>query len=76
MGLVRGNQPHKVGRPDVDSFEAVMMREDRKKGFIVSFDYSEDALNEADRFFKSTGKVIIALTLKDILEEHLAQKMA
>jgi DNA modification methylase len=73
---VQVKQKDKVGRPDVDAFEAVMIREHRKKGFIVSFDFSEDALTEADHFFKNTGKVIVALTVKDILEEHLAQKMA
>jgi len=35
-----------VGRPDVDSFEAVVTREDRTKGFFVAFDYTDDALRE------------------------------
>ena len=37
---IQVKQKDKVGRPDIDSFEAVMMREDRTKGFFVSFDYS------------------------------------
>jgi len=65
-----------VGRPDIDSFEAVMMREDRNKGFFVSLDYSQGALSEIQSFFKKTGKNIIALTVKDILEEQIAYKLA
>ena len=32
------------------------MREDRKKGFFVSFDYSSDAMREIDAFFRRSGK--------------------
>ena len=53
-----------------------MMREDRDKGFFVAFDYSRDALREIDAFFRKTGKVIVALTVREILEEELAQKLA
>jgi len=69
-------QRDKVGRPDIDAFEAVMMREDRTKGFFVSFDYSQDAMTEIDAFFRKSGKSIIALTVKDILEEQIAYKLA
>ena len=34
---VQVKQKDKAGRPDVDSFEAMMTRNDRKKGFFVSF---------------------------------------
>ena len=73
---IQVKQKDKVGRPDIDSFEAVMMREDRTKGFFVSFDYSGDAMSEIDAFFKRTGKSIIALTVKDILEEQISYKLA
>ena len=73
---IQVKQKNKVGRPDIDSFEAVMMRENRTKGFFVSFDYSGDAISEIDAFFKRTGKSIIALTVKDILEEQIAHKLA
>jgi DNA modification methylase len=72
---IQVKQKDKVGRPDIDSFEAVMMREDRTKGFFVSFDYSEDALKEIDHFFRKTGKVIILLTVREILEEQIARKL-
>jgi DNA modification methylase len=73
---IQVKQKDKVGRPDIDSFEAVMMRNDRTKGFFVSFDFSSDAMNEIQAFFKKTGKSIIALTVKDILEEQIAYKLA
>jgi len=73
---IQVKQKDKVGRPDIDSFEAVMVREDRQKGFFVSFDYSSDAMSEIQSFFKKTGKSIIALTVKDILEEQIAYKLA
>ena len=69
-------QREKVGRPDINSFEGVMHREDRTKGFFVAFDYSQDALTEIDAYFRKTGKVIIALTVQEILEEQIAKKVA
>jgi hypothetical protein len=45
-------------------------------GFFVSFDFSSDAISEIQAFFKKTGKSIIALTVKDILDEQIAYKLA
>jgi DNA modification methylase len=73
---IQVKQKEKAGRPDIDSFEAVMMREDRKKGFFVAFDYSLDAEREIDGFFRRSGKVIIPFTVKEILEDRLAHKLA
>lgn len=73
---IQVKQRDKVGRPDVDAFEAVMTRTDRTKGFFVSFAFSSDALREIDAFFRKSGKVIIALTVREILDEHLAAKLA
>jgi len=53
-----------------------MMREGRTKGFFVSFDYSVDAIKEIQAFFQRAGKSIIGLTVKDILEEQIAHKLA
>jgi hypothetical protein len=64
-----------IGRPDIDAFEAMMMREDCEKGFFVSFDYSSDALQEIESFFKRSHKVIVALTVQEILDEHIAKKL-
>jgi len=73
---IQVKQKDKTGRPDIDSFEAVMVREDRTKGFFVSFDFSSDALSEIQSFFKKTGKSIIPLTVKEILDEEIAHKLA
>jgi len=40
----------------------MIVREDCEKGFFVSFDYSSDALQETESFFKRTHKVILALS--------------
>jgi DNA modification methylase len=73
---IQVKQKDKVGRPDVDSFEAVMMREDCDIGFIVSFDYTSDAMTEIGAFFKRTGKIIRAFTVRDILDEEVGRKLA
>lgn len=73
---IQVKQKEKAGRPDIDQFQAVMMREDRPKGFFVSFGYTADAMGEVEAFFKRTGKVIIPLTVRDILDEQIARKLA
>ena len=73
---VQVKQRDKVGRPDIDSFEAAMIREDRKKGFVVSFAFTSDALTEIDRFFRKEHRVIIPLTVREILDEQIAKKLA
>jgi len=73
---IQVKQKDKAGRPDIDAFEAMMMREDCEKGFFVSFDYSSDALQEIESFFKRSHKVIVALTVQEILDEHIAKKLA
>lgn len=73
---IQVKQKDKAGRPDIDSFEAVMMREDRTKGFFVSFDYTADAMAEVNSFFRRTGKAIVALTVREIIEEEIAMRLA
>jgi len=73
---VQVKQKDRVGRPDVDSFEAMMARTERTKGFFVSFDYSSDALAEIDAYFRKSGRVIIPLTVREILDEQIARKLA
>ena len=62
---IQVKQKDKVGRPDIDAFEAVMTREDRTKCFFVAFDYTSDALREIDAFFRKSGRVITALTVPE-----------
>lgn len=73
---IQVKQKGRVGRPDVDAFEAVMIREERTKGFFVAFGYSDDAFREIGRFFQQTGRVIVALTVREILDEEIARKLA
>ena len=73
---VQVKQKDKAGRPDIDAFEAMMARADRTKGFFVSFDFSKDALAEIDAFFRKSGRIIIPLTVKEILNEQIARKLA
>jgi hypothetical protein len=72
---IQVKQKDKAGRPDIDAFEAAMIRAERTKGFFVSFAYSSDALTEIQRFFKQTGRVIVPLTVKEILNEEIAMKL-
>jgi len=73
---IQVKQKDKAGRPDIDEFEAAMTRAGRQKGFFVAFDYTEDALEEVGRWFRSDHRVIVCLTVKEILEERIAQKLA
>ena len=71
---IQVKQKDKAGRPDIDAFEAVMMREERKLGYFVSFEFSGDALFEIDRFQRQTGRTIKPLTVREILDEELATR--
>jgi DNA modification methylase len=72
---VQVKQKDKAGRPDIDMFEAAMIREGRPKGFFVSFEFSSDALREVGAFFKREHRVIVPLTVREILDESIAQKL-
>ena len=72
---VQVKQTDKVGRPDIDAFEAVMMREERVKGFIVAFSYSGEAEAECAAFYKRTKRLIKLLTVEEILDEQHVQRM-
>ena len=53
----------------------LLIRGNRQKGFFVSFEFSSDALREIDGFFRREHRVIIPLTVKEILDETIAQKL-
>jgi len=72
---IQVKQRDKVGRPDIDSFQAVMMREDRERGFFIAFAFSADAERECANFYKRSGKIIKLITVKEILDEQHVQKM-
>ena len=75
---IQVKQTDKVGRPDIDAFQAVMEREGeggRQRGFFVAFGYSKDAEDECRAFFKRTKRIIKLLTVQEILDEEHVQKM-
>ncbi|MEX2217304.1 MAG: DNA methyltransferase [Phycisphaerales bacterium] len=72
---IQVKQHDKVGRPDIDSFEAVMEREDRQRGFIVAFGFSGDAEAECRGFHRRTGRIIKLITVQEILDEQHVEKM-
>jgi hypothetical protein len=72
---IQVRQIDKVGRPDIDQFEAVMDRENRQRGFFVAFGYSSDAHHECAAFHNRTGRLIKLLTVQEILDEEHVQKM-
>ena len=72
---IQVKQKDKAGRPDIDSFEAMMTRENRTKGVFVSFDYTSDALSEISSFFRKSGRVIVPFTVREIIEDQIAQKL-
>lgn len=72
---IQVKQKDKAGRPDIDAFEAAMIRSERHKGFFISFDYTSDALAEIQRFFKQTGRAIVPLKVREILDNEIAMKL-
>ncbi|HEX2836596.1 MAG TPA: DNA methyltransferase [Phycisphaerales bacterium] len=72
---IQVKQTDKVGRPDIDQFEAVMAREDRQRGFFVAFGFSSDAEAECAAFHKKTGRIIKLISVQEILDEQHVQKM-
>jgi len=72
---IQVKQVEKVGRPDVDAFEAVMEREDRERGFFVAFSYTSDAEQECANFHKRTKRIIKLITVQEILDEQHVQRM-
>ena len=73
---IQVKQMDKVGRPDIDMFQAAMMRTKRKKGFFVGFDFSSDAMREIGQLFQREHISIVALTVREILDETIAHRLA
>ena len=47
-----------------------MIREERKLGYFVGFDFTGDALFEIDRFRSKEGREIKPRTVREILNEE------
>ena len=72
---VQVKQVDKVGRPDIDQFEAVITREDRQRGFLVEFDYYSAVEAKFAAFHRKTGRMIKQITVQEILDEQYVQEM-
>lgn len=65
---IQVKQREKIGRPDVDAFEAVMVRENRTKGFLVGFDFTVDAEKEIRAFLVRERREIVSIRVRNLLE--------
>jgi site-specific DNA-methyltransferase (adenine-specific) len=72
---IQVKQSEKVGRPDVDAFAHAMHRDERQRGFVVAFSFTNDAEAECARIYKQDGRIIKLLTVQEILDEEHVQKM-
>jgi len=73
---IQVKQKDKAGRPDIDAFETAMRRAGCEKGFFVSFDYSGEAETEISRFFREEHRVIVPISVREILDDQIAHKLA
>ncbi len=67
---VQVKQKDKAGRPDMDSFETAMRRDGRKRGYFISFDFTDDAIREIKRLDKEGEIEIIPITVKELLKKE------
>jgi hypothetical protein len=67
---IQTKQVQRVGRPAIDEFETAMRRVNAHKGVYVAFGYSRDALKEIERFERIEGRIIVPMTVAEILEEQ------
>ena len=72
---IQVKQAEKVGRPDIDAFQAVMHREERQRGYFVAFSFTSDAEAECAAFHRKSGRIIKLITVQEILDEQHTQKM-
>ena len=67
---IQVKQKDKAGRPDMDSFETAMRRDGRKRGYFISFDFTDDAIREIKRLDKEGEIEIIPITVKELLKKE------
>ena len=73
---IQVKQKDKTGFSEIREFEAAMVAENCEKGYFVSFGYSSDAMTEISAFFKNTHKTVIPFTVREILDDDIAKKLA
>ena len=70
---VQVKQKDKVGRPDIDAFEAMMPRAERTKGFFVSFAYGQEHSLRLSGFLDRPARSFIPFTVNEILNAQIAK---
>jgi SAM-dependent methyltransferase len=73
---VQVKQKDRASRLDVRSFETAIRHHMRKKGFLVSYGFTPEALDEVKRIREEQGVEIIPLTVTEILNEQRRHKVA
>ncbi len=66
---IQVKQKDKASRPDIDGFETAMRRDKRRKGYFISFDFTEDAIKEIKRLDQEEDLEIIPVTVKELLDK-------
>ncbi|MEA2037616.1 MAG: DNA methyltransferase [Nanoarchaeota archaeon] len=61
---------HKVGRQEIDKFYRAIIRDHKKKGIIVAFDFSKDCWNEIEKIKKEDKIEIELKTVKEIFNHN------
>lgn len=67
---IQVKQKDKASRPDIDSFIAAMIRDGRRKGYFISFDYTKDAVDELKRLDKKGEMEIVPITVRELLRRE------
>ncbi|KKL64699.1 hypothetical protein LCGC14_2162360 [marine sediment metagenome] len=61
---------HNISRPDVDKFETVIKRTNKKAGYMIAFKFSKGAIEEMARFKREEGLKIIPITVEDLFKNE------
>jgi DNA modification methylase len=69
---IQVKQVDKAGRPDIDSFETAILRDGRRKGYFVAFDFSTDAIREIKRLDKVGEIQIVPITVDQLIKMEVS----
>lgn len=57
-----------VDRPEIDKMHAVLNRTGKDFGYVIAFSFTKGAYREAARYKRESGKAIVLVTVKELLE--------
>ncbi len=61
---------HNITRPDVDKFETVIKRNNKKTGYMGAFEFTKGAIEEIARFKREEKLTIIPIIVKDLFKNE------